>query len=443
MLLRRQARCFRGSCLQGKPGTRNRTNTFLLSVSIQERGQQIMEKGELQVPQFSMEERERRYRNIRDAMTVRGLDCLIIHGDSSKWDSNTADIRYLSQIGGNGEEGYMLFPLQGEPVCWIWINYMIDWWKRAQAWVSDVRVGMPSWSDCVIQEIHDRDLSKSRIGIVGMGGMKDPEGKIPYHFLSEVNRRLHEAEILNATDILENARLSKSEEEIGFLTKAAELGDESIKVMLEKAKPGVKDNEVLAEMIYSMLKNGGEMPPMVIWEAAKYPRHASRHPTTRILEEGDIIVNEISPKYGGYFAHPHYPVAVGGTCEKEYVEMFEICLEAFNLALETLRPGITIGEFAAKIDLMVEERGYLQIHPLVHGLGLGHPEFPMAPIAGQPKRKSQSELLIRENMVFALEPVVATPDASKALPLGDTVVVTKEGCRQLGSFEFVFPQVNV
>ena len=60
---------------------------------------------------LSLAERDRRWAAIRSAMAERGLGALIIRCISSKWDSGTANVRYVSQIGGNGEEAIVVFPM--------------------------------------------------------------------------------------------------------------------------------------------------------------------------------------------------------------------------------------------------------------------------------------------------------------------------------------------
>ena len=59
-------------------------------------------------------------------MSEQGLDCLIIRGISSKWDSGIANIRYVSQIGGNGEEAMAVFPRKGDPIILVWSPTQLD-----------------------------------------------------------------------------------------------------------------------------------------------------------------------------------------------------------------------------------------------------------------------------------------------------------------------------
>jgi len=86
------------------------------------------------VPQLSLQERERRYRNVRAEMARRGIDCLLLPANSGRWEQLQADSRYLSSIGGFATEVFTVFPLDGEPTAYIFNR--ASWWKQAQHWVQ-------------------------------------------------------------------------------------------------------------------------------------------------------------------------------------------------------------------------------------------------------------------------------------------------------------------
>ena len=60
----------------------------------------------VEFPRLSLQERDRRWAAVRARMRRRGVDCVIVRSDSSKWDAGSAEGRYLTHIGGNGEDGY-------------------------------------------------------------------------------------------------------------------------------------------------------------------------------------------------------------------------------------------------------------------------------------------------------------------------------------------------
>lgn len=394
----------------------------------------------LALPRLSLQERDRRWNAVRKETRQRRLDCLVVRGHSGKWDSFSANVRYLTHIGGNGEENIVMFPLEGDPTCYVWAGtFMIEWWRRAQDWTGDLRGGSMIWSKNIVDWLKEHGLESGRIGIVGFGGLREPEGVFSYETFINMQQALPKTEFVNATDILENLRLIKSQEEIKMHEKAAELADLAVEAMRDTARPGLEEYVVYAEMVHAMLKNGGEYPPMLIWEAGPQPFHAARFPTARRLEPGDIILNEITAKYCGYWAHPHHPMAIGEP-EKEYIKMAEISLEAFHCGLAALRPGVTLQEWDDAITEPVSKAGYTWVHPPFHGLGLEEPEYPWGSIPGMPGGFI-AELTIAPGMVFALQPNVVRKDKTKGIAFGDTVVVTETGGRRLGKRKMEFIMV--
>jgi len=70
----------------------------------------------VEFPRLSLQERDRRWAAVRPRMRRRCIDCVIIRSYSSKWDAGSAEGPYLTHIGGNGEDGYVVFDLEADPV---------------------------------------------------------------------------------------------------------------------------------------------------------------------------------------------------------------------------------------------------------------------------------------------------------------------------------------
>jgi len=173
---------------------------------------------------------------------------------------------------------------------------------------------------------------------------------------------------------------------------------------------------------------------MLIWDSGPSPIHPGKLATSRELRTGDIIINEISPKIAGYFAHPHQPVAIGKPSD-ENIKMFSVVKESFDNGMKVLKPGISLGELDDALGEPIKESGYIWHHPLFHGLGLSIPEYPEGSIWASldyltPIRPS-SETKVKPGMVLAIEPVVTARDFSKSMPLSDTVIVTETGAHRL------------
>ena len=65
-------------------------------------------------PRFSKGEYDRRFREIRKRMQKKGIDVLILYGDSGGNNSNHANVKYVSNYQ-DPISSYVVFPLKGEP----------------------------------------------------------------------------------------------------------------------------------------------------------------------------------------------------------------------------------------------------------------------------------------------------------------------------------------
>lgn len=385
------------------------------------------------IPQLSLQERDRRYRNVRKEMAGRGIDCLLLPANSGRWEQLQADSRYLTSIGGFATEVFTIFPLDGEVTAYIFNR--AGWWKQAQNWVQDVRDGRNRWGENAIERVNELGLQKKTIGIAGLAGLfRAPEGIIPYASVKAIQDAFPEAELVNATEMMQTIRAIKSAEEISFLERSASIIEKTIETMIETARPGVSEKEVYGAMVHAMLTNGGELPTLFFLSAGPEINNSSFVPTEYVIQMGDRIINEIEAKYGGYAAQAVSPVAVGEP-KPDYAEMVEISRACFDAILNSMKPGKTFGALFEIYRQTVEQHGhgrYLWNHPMMHARGLGD-DGPA--LLGNQDLERFSRMQLQAGMVFILKPQVRAAEGKGRASIGDTVVVTESGARRLGKRE--------
>ena len=253
----------------------------------------------------------------------------------------------------------------------------------------------------------------------------------PYTTYSSLINELPKAKFEDATDIVEEARMIKSEAEIRCLEVGCEVGDKVIQTIVDSVRTGASDSEVRARIMSTLLENGCETYNLMLYRSGNDINHAGQggyageNPKAR--QEGDIILTEFDAKYLGYQAQFNQPFSLGKPT-KEWEDISRVALESFNNGLETLKPGITAGELDEAFLLPIREAGYTYLNPHFHGLGLALEE-PVSSFPYQPLYKPNTSFKIEENMVLEFEPHVVTPDKKKGLSLGSPVVVTETGCR--------------
>ena len=387
-------------------------------------------------PRFSTAQRDRRWKAVRALMTVQNLDVIVTPQNSGHSADYQANTRYLTHCGGGEPDLAAVFPLEGEVTAIA--TSAAPRWPTVQDWVTDVREARRNYGRAIVERLKELNLERGRIGITGLGeveGTRTPEGTIFYGTWRQIREAFPHAELIDVTAILDEVRYVKSQEEIDALAKSAEINELAIQAEIEAAKVGVKDWEVWAAMHYAMTRNGSELPVHCFWVSGKNPKRTLTRPSMRLLERGDVIINEIEASWIGYRAQAVQPVFVE-VIHLVQAELIKVQREIFNRVMENLKPGVTVGELAQlsrrtaesaapKTGAAAGARGDLTMH----GRGAGDDGPIITPHARNPQ---QLAVAMRENMVFICKPSAISPDGEYTCQWGDTVVVTKSGGRRLG-----------
>ena len=382
----------------------------------------------LDVPRFSLAERDRRWRLVRQLMAEEGLDVIVTAVNTGHWDHFQANTRYLTGVGGNCGEAAAVFPLEGEVTAIAMAIPPIHYWLAFQDWVTDVRNCNRYFGRGIVERLRELNVDKGRIGVAGLYNIsRAPEGVMPYSTMRAIEEAFPHATFVDATDLMERARYVKSPEEIDALAKAVELVEKAIDVMAQSARPGVRECEVYAAMIHAMIKEGGELPTMLQWSAGPEPHGNNIMPTLRPLENGDIVMNEIEARWAGYVGQGVQPMFIGRV-DPVWHDIFRTCQEILHATYEIFKPGLTIGELNQFVVDWGKKHSAFMLRPLFHGRGLGDD----APVSARSTSDTHARWQLEENAVFILKPTVATPDGRKRLYWGDCVVCTPADPRRLG-----------
>ena len=387
-------------------------------------------------PRFSLAERDRRWKAVREAMRRQNLDVIVTPQNSGHSADYQANTRYLTHCGGGEPDLAAVFPLEGEVTAIA--TSAAPRWPTVQDWTKDVREARRNYGRAIVERLKELKVERGRIGITGLGeieGTRTPEGTILYGTWKQIRGAFPNAELLDATAILDEVRYVKSQEEIDVLARSMEINELAIRAEIETAKVGVKDWEVWAAAHYAMTRNGSELPIHCFWVSGKNPKRTLTRPSMRLLERGDVIINELEASWIGYRAQAVQPVFVE-VIDSVQAELIKVQREIFNRVVESLKPGVTVGELAELTKKTAESaapksgpaagaRGELNMH----GRGQGDDGPIITPHAKSPR---QLAVAVRANMVFICKPAAISANGEYICQWGDTVVVTQKGGRRLG-----------
>lgn len=394
----------------------------------------------LELPTPSLAERDRRWSIVRAEMRRRGLDCLVLFGLPMQWDFTVANARYLCPIGGNNEFNVLVFPAEGEPTCFMPYFTFIDYWRRGQNWVGDIRRKGGTWASTIADRLAELGLEAGSIGVDGLAGPLDADGWLPYSTYTGLEQRLPRARLVNLNDMLERIRTVKSEEEIALLRRAAGLGDAMLEACRDTARPGVTEAAVYARMVETMLAGGGEEPTLFLWacDANPFP-HPFRLPTTRPMAGGDVITCEMHPKYAGYLTHVERTFTLG-PAEPDRRRIYEGCLSAYREGMAHFGPGRKISTAMQRIKDAIDEAGLGICEAGIHGHGLGsleYPRFRHHAMAADMAALANMDDAFEPGMVFAFNIDLFDPrwrEGQTGAVFAETVLITEQGSERLHTY---------
>ena len=388
-------------------------------------------------PRFSLAERDRRWQAVRARMAEQGLDAIVTPQNTAHSMDFQSNTRYLTHCGGGGDADIAaVFPLEGEVT--VMATSAEARWPNVQEWTHDIREARRRYGDLIVERLRELRVDTGRIGITGLGetqGTRTPEGTILYGTWKTIREAFPRAELVDATAILTETRYIKSAEEIAALTKSMEIIELAYEAEIEAARPGVKDWEVWAATLGALMRNESEMPVHCNWVSGRNPVRTLTRPSMRILERGDLIINEVEASWIGYRSQGVQPVFVE-IADPVHLELIKVQREIFNELMEALKPGITVGELA-RLTQESAQRAAPAAGPAagaqskltMHGRGAGD-DGPI--ITGTARDPDQLKVALRENMVFICKPSAVAADGKSLSTWGDTVVVTPNGGRRLG-----------
>jgi hypothetical protein len=135
-------------------------------------------------------ERDRRWKKVREMMGKRNLGCLVLYGTFGLYSGMLiGSIRYLSNGDSVTGEGYLVFPLEGEPTLFTFAG------RPHASWIADNRSAHPTHSKGISERLRELHLESARIGIVPLSGYLGEWG-FPHTTYMSLTKNLPQASVL-------------------------------------------------------------------------------------------------------------------------------------------------------------------------------------------------------------------------------------------------------
>ncbi len=275
--------------------------------------------------------------------------------------------------------------------------------------------------------------------------------ELPFTEYVRLSQLWPEAEVVNGTPLIRQARMTKTDFELNLFRRAGMMHAKAYKRIPEIYIPGMTDHEFSIEMERVMRQEGSLgifrifgrsmeifMGSILAGDNAEEPSPYdfalggaglnSALPVgtsgTR-LTPGTSMMVDLGGNFNGYMSDMSRVYSIGKLPQKAY-DAHKACIEVQNEIAEMAKPGAAVSDLYDKAMSIMDKAGFVdnfmgtrqKAQFIGHGVGLEINEMPVI----APRQKVELE----PRQVFALEPKIVLPGIG---PVGveNTWIVTEEG----------------
>lgn len=219
---------------------------------------------------------------------------------------------------------------------------------------------------------------------------------------------------------IEKERVVKDRIELGLIKKSLAITEKALRSISHIIRPGLSEKDIADELEgYLRMEGarGSSFRTIVAGPENSYLPHSE--PGTWPLPSRGMILVDVGCDYEGYNSDLTR-ILVWDKINRFSKKIIDLVKESQEKAIEAVRPG----RLASQVDLagrkVIERAGYGRYfnHSLGHGLGLS--------IHEEPAISKESKAVLKEGMVFTVEPGIYLP-GRLGVRLEDIVLVGEKG----------------
>ena len=239
--------------------------------------------------------------------------------------------------------------------------------------------------------------------------------------------------VRDGQQVMLDAREVKSVDEIILLNTACAMVDGAYQLIAERLKPGIRENQLVAEVTKYLFDQGSEHVDNI---NAVSGERCSPHPhvfSDRMIRPGDQAFFDIIHTFLGYKTC-YYRTFNVGTANDAQRDAYKQAREWIDRSIELMRPGVGTDD-VAKVWPKAEEFGFSS-EMECFGLQFGHSVglfLHERPIISR-LNSLDHPVELKEGMVIALETYCPATDGYSAARIEEEVVVTKDGPQVITRF---------
>lgn len=327
---------------------------------------------------YDLKEHSERITKVKKILEGKDLDFAFIYYD----EFNLANGWYLTAWCPQFESGAVLVPREGEPM--VLGGPESEPFAKQDSAIKETRnlpVFMvpdeeyPNATIISFKELFNEISSDKKIRRVGMVGAD----QMPVSVYKEVAENFEGVELVDITEEFLKLRYIKSKWEIEQIRQAFKLANYSYKAMIEKIKPGAREYEVAAAGEAAARALGAtSFAFKTIVGSGKRSNAVVPTAMDKVMEEGEMVMLGISPRWKGYSGVFGDTLPVSGKFTSAQDECIKHIKEALYMTRQQLIPGKIGKEIDAPARAYFDKVGYLKylVCPFAHTIGIMEAEAP-------------------------------------------------------------------
>lgn len=372
---------------------------------------------------FEPAEYTARQERLRAAMAAANLDAVLLFQQES-----------LYYLYGYDQIGYWVFQTavvpvdDGEPtvLCRNADEHLI----RESPYLDDVR----TWLDD-----DERDPGQITVDILRERGLLKPGARIgierrhytlqPYYYDLLRDAFPADAELVDASDIVNELRHEKSDAELDLMRRAGAFMDIGFQAAFDILAPGVRECDLHAAISSAMYGAGGEFaavqPPIASGPRTMSQTHIAA--SDRVIQANDPVTIEIGGVCRRYHAVGAHSLVAGEPTDRMR-QVHDGITSALDGARDLIEPGRATKELSARVQEGLRAAGLDRGGRHVgYGTGIGYPPSWLEPL----RLKASDDRELRKGMTFFYFAGITDVEAGFCFYIGEPIAVVDGGHERL------------
>jgi Xaa-Pro aminopeptidase len=243
-------------------------------------------------------------------------------------------------------------------------------------------------------------------------------------------------EIVSGQEVMEHARLIKSEDEINAMRCAIATCEIAMAEMEKECRPGIAETELWAILHAENIKRGGEWIETRILNSGPRTNPWFQEAGPRRLEAGDLLAfdTDLIGPYGMCCDMSRTWFVGDGDPTDEQKRIYRDAHDHIMSNMRILKPGVTFSELTHLAKPLPEEYRAQRYGVLAHGVGLCD-EFPSI-YYPEDFIDGAYDYPLEPGMTMCVEVYAGVVGGRDGVKLEDQVLITEEGYENMSSYPF-------